>query len=73
MTRCRFAFTAGAAMFGDVSAISQRKAAVPVPETMRDHNPLLFDCVLKRPRHAGHRRFAASIFETRRFFERKPA
>lgn len=48
-------------------------AAVPVLEILREHNPLLFDLVLKRQLHAGHRRLAASIFETRRFFDRKPA
>jgi mannonate dehydratase len=48
-------------------------AAVPVLETLRDHHPLLFDLVLKRQLHAGRRHLAASIFETRRFFDRKPA
>lgn len=49
------------------------EAAVPVLETLREHNPLLFDLVLKRQLRAGHQRLAASIFETRRFFDRKPA
>ena len=47
--------------------------AVPVLEILREHNPLLFDLVLKRQLHAGRQRLAASIFETRRFFDRKPA
>ena len=49
------------------------EAAVPVLETLREHNPLLFDLVLKRQLRAGYQRLAASIFETRRFFDRKPA
>lgn len=46
------------------------QSAVPVLETIRQHNPLLFDFVLKRHLSAGARRFAASVFETRSFFER---
>ena len=48
-------------------------AAVPVLETLREHNPLLFDFVLKRHLRSGHRRFAPGVFETRHFFDRKPA
>ena len=36
---------------------------------LRAHNPLLFDFVLKRSLRANGRAFAASVFETRRFFE----
>lgn len=46
-------------------------AAVPVLETLREHNPLLFDLVLKRHLAVDGRRFAASVFETRTFFDRK--
>ena len=44
--------------------------AVPVLESIQDHNPLVFDFVLKRTlrRHAA--RFAPSVFETARHFER---
>ena len=82
MTRRGFAFCAegtatlglGGGPFGDISAITQRKRkpAVPALETLRDHNPPLFDHLLKRQLHASHRRCAASIFETRRFSDRKP-
>ena len=48
-------------------------AAVPVLETLREHNPLLFDFVLKRHLRSGHRHFAPGVFETRHFFDRKPA
>lgn len=48
-------------------------AAVPVLETLREHNPLLFDFVLKRQLRAGDRRLAASVFATRPFFDRKTA
>lgn len=48
-------------------------AAVPVLETIRQHNPLLFDFVLKRQLSAGAQRLSPSIFETRAFFERNVA
>ena len=48
-------------------------AAVPVLETLREHNPLLFDFVLKRHLRSGQRHFARGVFETRNFFDRKPA
>jgi len=40
-------------------------------EALRDHNPLLFDFVLKRHLHAGEKRFPRSVFETRGFFDRQ--
>lgn len=46
------------------------KAAVPVLDAIREHNPLLYDFVLKRHLNAGGKRFPASMFETRRFFEK---
>lgn len=45
--------------------------AVPVLETLREHNPLLFDFVLKRTLRAGAHRFSTGVFETRAFFDRK--
>ena len=48
-------------------------SAVPVLETIRQHNPLLFDFVLKRQLSSAGMRFSPSIFETRAFFERKTA
>ena len=45
-------------------------AAASVFAAIREHNPLLFDFVLKRHLRAGRARFAPSVFETRRFFER---
>ncbi|WP_313951274.1 amidohydrolase family protein [Accumulibacter sp.] len=49
------------------------QAAVGVLETVRQHNPLLFDFVLKRQLSSGAHHFSPSIFETRGFFERKAA
>jgi mannonate dehydratase len=49
------------------------EAAVPVLDAIRDYNPLLFDFVLKRQLASGGQRFAAGVFETRRFFDRKSA
>lgn len=43
-------------------------AATPVLRHLREHNPLAFDFVLKRTLGWQGKRFAASIFETRRFF-----
>ncbi len=45
-------------------------AIAPVLAEIREHNPLLFDFVLKRQLRAGGRRLPASVFETRSFFER---
>jgi predicted TIM-barrel fold metal-dependent hydrolase len=49
------------------------KSAVPLFKGLREHNPLLFDFVLKRSLRAGGKRLAAGIFETRRFFDRSAA
>jgi len=46
------------------------KTAVPVLDAIREHNPLLYDFVLKRHLNADGKRFPHGIFETRRFFER---
>ncbi len=43
-------------------------AAVPVLTTIREHNPLLFDFVLKRSLRAGAQALPAAVFETRRHF-----
>lgn len=48
-------------------------AAVPFLQDIRKHNPLLFDFALKRLLRLGQNRFPAGVFETRHFFERKPA
>lgn len=48
-------------------------AAVPVLQETRAHNPLLFDFALKRLLRLGKRQFPLSVFETRRFFDRKSA
>ena len=42
--------------------------AVPTLLTLREHNPLLFDFVLKRSLRAGARGLPAAVFETRRHF-----
>lgn len=49
------------------------RSAAPVLSEIRRHNPLLFDFLLKRLLRAGDKRFATSVFETRKFFERKTA
>lgn len=41
-----------------------------VVKRIREHNPLLFDFVLKRHLASGGKRFASSVFETRHFFDR---
>jgi len=43
--------------------------AALVLSEIRAHNPLLFDCVLKRSLRLRGRALAARVFETRRFFE----
>ena len=43
------------------------EATVPVLETLREHNPQLSERVRRRQLHAS------SLFETRRFSDRKPA
>lgn len=48
-------------------------AAVPVFERIREHNPLLFDFVLKRHLVSNGKRFAPQVFETRALLERRPA
>ena len=47
------------------------ESAAPVLTEIRRHNPLLFDFVLKRHLSRKGRRFAKSVFETRRVFEPK--
>ena len=42
--------------------------AVPVLESIRAHNPLLFDFVLKRSVTAGSAKLAAAVFETWKHF-----
>lgn len=41
----------------------------PVLATIREHNSLLFDFVLKRHLRSGSARFAKNVFETRPFFQ----
>ncbi|MGH8632740.1 MAG: amidohydrolase family protein [Burkholderiales bacterium] len=43
----------------------------PVLSAVREHNPLLFDFVLKRHLRARDKRFPGSVFETRWFFDRQ--
>lgn len=49
------------------------QSAVPVLDRVRQHNPLLFDFVLKRHLHSRGRRFAPGVFATRDFFTRTAA
>lgn len=49
------------------------EAAVPLLKAVREHNPLLFDFAVKRLLRLNGQGFPASVFETRRFFERKIA
>jgi uncharacterized protein len=46
--------------------------AVPVLLQVREHNPLLFDFVLKRSVRAGGKRLSAAVFDTRRHFIAAP-
>lgn len=46
-----------------------RGAAAPVLKEIREHNPLLFDFVLKRHLRSGVAALPAKVFETRPFFE----
>jgi uncharacterized protein len=45
------------------------REAVPVLREIREHNPLLFDFVLKRSVVSGGARFGRTVFETRPFFD----
>ncbi len=45
-------------------------AAAPVLEHIREHNPLLFDFVLKRHLVSNGKRFAPCVFESRRLLDR---
>lgn len=47
------------------------RAAAEVLKRLREHNPLLFDFVLKRTLRSGGRRLGPAVFETRRFFDRR--
>lgn len=49
------------------------RAAVPLLQEIRAHNPLLFDFALKRLLRFDQHKFPSSVFETRRFFDRKSA
>ena len=44
----------------------------PLLAEVREHNPLLFDFVLKRHLRAAGKRFPESVFETRAFLDRPP-
>jgi hypothetical protein len=46
-------------------------SSAPPLKTIRSHNPLLFDFVLKRALRADGKSFAPSVFETRDFFLRR--
>jgi uncharacterized protein len=52
------------------SGLLGRASAQPL-KTIRSHNPLLFDFVLKRALRANGKSFARSVFETRDFFLRR--
>jgi mannonate dehydratase len=43
--------------------------ATPVLSEIREHNPLLFDFVLKRSLRSRGKRFSAGVFQTRHFFQ----
>jgi predicted TIM-barrel fold metal-dependent hydrolase len=45
------------------------ESAKPILRTLREHNPLLFDFVLKRHLRSNGKSLSRSVFETRRFFE----
>lgn len=45
------------------------ESAAPVLREIREHNPLLFDFVLKRHLRSNGKSLSTNVFETRRFFE----
>ena len=45
------------------------QSAAPVLKEIRQHNPLLYDFVLKRQLRSRGKAFAPGVFETRKFFE----
>jgi len=45
------------------------EGAAPVLREIREHNPLLFDFVLKRTLRSRGKRFSAGVFQTRGFFK----
>lgn len=47
------------------------KSAAPLFKRLREHNPLLFEFVLKRSLRSGGKRLAAGVFETRAFFDKR--
>lgn len=47
------------------------RSAAPLFKSLREHNALLFDFVLKRSLRAGGKRFAGGIFETGAFFDKR--
>jgi len=49
------------------------QSAAPLFRGLREHNPLLFDFVLKRSLRSGGKRLAAGVFETRAFFNERTA
>ncbi len=55
---------------GLVRAGLLEESALPVLQELRHVNPIAFDFVLKRTLAWRGRRFPASVFETRRFFDR---
>jgi predicted TIM-barrel fold metal-dependent hydrolase len=58
----------GAAVFADRGLLEA--AAVPILNIVQNHNPLLFDFVLKRSLRKNDKRLASQIFETQPFFDR---
>jgi mannonate dehydratase len=58
----------GASVFAERGLLDP--AAVPVLNVVQQHNPLLFDYVLKRSLRKQGRSLPARVFETRAFFER---
>jgi mannonate dehydratase len=46
-----------------------QESAKPILREVREHNPLLFDFVLKRHLRSNGKAFSNVVFETRRFFE----
>jgi mannonate dehydratase len=58
----------GASVFADRGLLDP--AAVPVLNTVQNHNPLLFDFVLKRSLRANGKGLHPAVFQTRSFFER---
>ena len=62
-----------ALLAGEIETLPDRLEATVLLRELREHNPLLFDFVVKRALRSNGKALAGSIFETRRFFDPLPS